>query len=133
RLIAACPSRTVRDLLPGLCETPSMKMRIAGLAIAAACAGCGGDGDSATGPSGSGSAMTFFVSSAKSTTGNIGGLRGADSLCQSLAGAAGAGRRTWRAYLSVEHDASNGNNPTDARSRIGRGPWTNASGAIVAR
>lgn len=78
------------------------------------------------------SGLSFFVTSAKSTTGNIGGLRGADALCQSLAQAAGAGNRTWRAYLSVESDPDNGNRPTDARSRIGNGPWFNAKGAMVA-
>src|ERR1700716_4372026 len=72
--------------------------------------------------------MSFFVTSTRSTTGNIGGLRAADTLCQSLATAAGAGNRTWRAYLSVEHDADNGNQPTNARSRIGAGPWFNAKG-----
>ena len=76
--------------------------------------------------------MSFFVTSAKSTTGNLGGLRGADSLCQTLATAAGVGNKTWRAYLSVERDADNGNRPTDARSRIGNGPWINAKGATVA-
>jgi len=53
-------------------------------------------------------------------------------LCQSLAQAAGAGNKTWRAYLSVERDADNGNRPTDARSRIGNGPWVNAKGVTVA-
>jgi hypothetical protein len=76
--------------------------------------------------------VSFFVTSAKSTTGNIGGLRGADSLCQNLANTAGFGNKTWRAYLSVERDADNGNRPTDARSRIGVGPWYNAKGALVA-
>ena len=80
-----------------------------------------------------GSALSFFVSSAKSTTGNLGGLRGADTLCQSLAAAVGRGSVTWRAYLSVERDADNGNRPTDARSRIGIGPWFNAAGAMVAK
>jgi hypothetical protein len=102
--------------------------------FAAASASCGGtDINEATGPSRSGSPMTFFVSSAKSTTGNIGGLSGADNLCKTLATAVGAGNRIWRAYLSVERDASNGNRPTDARSRIGNGPWTNANGALLAR
>ena len=78
------------------------------------------------------SSLSFFVTSAKSTTGNIGGLRGADALCQSLAQAAGSGGRTWRAYLSLERDADNGNRPTDARSRIGNGPWVNAKGVTVA-
>ena len=76
--------------------------------------------------------MSFFVTSAKSTTGNLGGLRGADNLCQNLASAAGVGNKTWRAYLSVERDADNGNRPTDARSRIGNGPWLNAKGVVVA-
>jgi hypothetical protein len=76
--------------------------------------------------------MSFFVTSTRSTTGNIGGLRAADTLCQTLATAAGAGNRTWRAYLSVEHDADNGNQPTNARSRIGVGPCFNAKGVMVA-
>jgi len=76
--------------------------------------------------------MTFFVSSATNMTGDLGGLRSADNRCQMLATAAGAGGRTWHAYLSVERDADNGNRPTDARSRIGSGPWVNAKGATVA-
>ena len=76
--------------------------------------------------------MGFFVTSATSVTGNLGGLAGADALCQSLATAVGFGSKTWRAYLSVERDASNGNRPTDARSRIGNGPWVNVNGVTVA-
>ncbi len=103
---------------------------LAGLALVAACvAACGSNN---TAPSQSGSTMSIFVTSSRSSTGNIGGLGGADSLCQNLATAAGAGNKTWRAYLSVERDASNGNRPTDARSRIGTGPWFNAKGALVA-
>ncbi len=85
-----------------------------------------------TAPTQSGSTLSFFVTSARSTTGNIGGLRGADSLCRTLATAAGAGNKVWRAYLSVERDADNGNRPADARSRIGNGPWFNAKLALVA-
>src|SRR5262245_46711223 len=85
-----------------------------------------------TAPTATGPALSFFVTSAKSTTGNLGGLRGADNICQTLATAAGAGSKRWRAYLSVERDADNGNRPTDARSRIGSGPWFNAKGALVA-
>ena len=96
--------------------------------------GCGGSSNSTTSPSSATApTMSFFVSSAKSVTGNLGGLRGADSLCQNLAAAAGFGGKTWRAYLSVERDADNGNQPTHARSRIGNGPWVNAAGVIVAR
>jgi hypothetical protein len=76
--------------------------------------------------------LSFFVTSATSPTGNLGGLRGADSLCQSLATTVGAGSKTWRAYLSVERDPDNGNNPTNARTRIGAGPWVNAAGVAVA-
>jgi Protein of unknown function (DUF1554) len=74
--------------------------------------------------------MTFFVTSAKSPTGNLGGLRGADNLCQSLAAAVGAGNRAWHAYLSVARDLDN--RPTNARDRIGSGPWVNANGVVVA-
>ena len=85
-------------------------------------AGC--NDDSATAPSGP--AVSFFVTSATSVTGNLGGLAGADATCQRLAGAAGHGGRTWRAYLSVERDPANNNQPTHARDRIGTGPWYNA-------
>ena len=101
-------------------------------AIAWSTLSCGkSSSDSSTAPS-SGSGLSFFVTSTKSTTGNIGGLRGADAMCQSLAQAVGAGNKTWRAYLSVERDADNGNQPTNARTRIGNGPWVNAKGVTVA-
>jgi hypothetical protein len=91
---------------------------------------CGDDG----GPtSPSAGAMTFFVSSATSVTGNLGGLAGADATCQRLAAAVGQGTgRVWRAYLSVERDPANGNRPTHARDRIGLGPWVNANQVVVA-
>ena len=98
------------------------------LVFVAACGGSNND----TAPTQVGFTMSFFVTSSRSTTGNLGGLRGADGLCQNLANAAGAGNKAWRAYLSVERDADNGNRPTDARSRIGNGPWFNAKGALVA-
>jgi len=66
--------------------------------------------------------MGFFVTSAKSKTGNLGGLVSADRICQSLAAAAGQGDKTWRAYLSAERDPANNNNPTHARDRIGTAP-----------
>jgi hypothetical protein len=75
--------------------------------------------------------MGFFVTSAKSKTGNLGGLAGADKICQSLAAAVGLGDKTWRAYLSAERDPANNNNPTNARDRIGNGPWFNANGLMV--
>ncbi|GAA0567705.1 hypothetical protein GCM10009416_02180 [Craurococcus roseus] len=73
--------------------------------------------------------MGFFVTSANPGKGaDLGGLAGADAHCQSLARAAGAGNRTWRAYLST-----GGASPVNARDRIGRGPWRNARGDVVAR
>jgi len=105
------------------------------LALVVLAGGCGkSDDPGSTTPTTAAptSTLGFFVSSSTSNTGNLGGLRGADARCQTLAAAVGAGGRTWRAYLSVERDADNGNQPTDARSRIGSGPWLNARGAPVA-
>ena len=66
--------------------------------------------------------MTFFVTSAGSGKGaNLGGLDGADQHCQALAKAAGAGDRTWRAYLSTQAPALNDPNYVNARDRIGTG------------
>jgi hypothetical protein len=89
--------------------------------------------DDTSGPTDDDTAMTFFVSSTGSATGNLGGLSGADARCQGLASSAGQGNRTWRAYLSVERDPGNANGPTHARDRIGVGPWFNAAGALVAQ
>jgi hypothetical protein len=97
--------------------------------LAAVSAGCGRTYPTSPTPT---SPMTFFVTSTTSATGNLGGLSGADATCLQLATASGAGGRTWRAYLSVERDPASNNNPTDARSRIGSGPWVNANGATIA-
>lgn len=76
--------------------------------------------------------MGFFVTSANSGKGaDLGGLAGADKLCQSLAQAAGAGNRTWHAYLSTS--TFGGGKTVNARDRIGRGPWYNAKGVLIAR
>lgn len=76
--------------------------------------------------------MSFFVTSVGSGNGaNLGGLAGADKHCQALATAAGAGNRTWHAYLSTS--AANGQPAVNARDRIGQGPWFNAKGARVAQ
>jgi hypothetical protein len=73
--------------------------------------------------------MTFFVTSVGSGNGaNLGGLAGADKHCQDLASAAGAAGHTWHAYLSTQGDGA-----VNARDRIGKGPWTNAKGAVVAK
>ena len=75
--------------------------------------------------------VTFFVTSAGSGKGaDLGGLSGADRLCQTLASAVGAGGRTWRAYLSTQ--ASGGAASVNARDRVGRGPWQNAKGVVIA-
>lgn len=76
--------------------------------------------------------MTFFVTSVSSGKGaDLGGLEGADRHCQSLAQAAGAGQRTWRAYLSTQ--AMGGAQAINAKDRIGRGPWQNAKGVVIAK
>lgn len=76
--------------------------------------------------------MTFFLTSVGSGDGaNLGGLAGADAHCQKLAAAAGAGNKTWRAYLSAS--AADGKPAVNARDRIGTGPWHNARGTMVAR
>ena len=75
--------------------------------------------------------MSFFVTSAGSGKGaDLGGLDGADRHCQSLAKATGSRDRNWRAYLSTS--ASGGYPAVNARDRIGRGPWQNAKGVVVA-
>ena len=76
--------------------------------------------------------MTFFITSAgPGKGGDLGGIEGADRHCQSLAQAAGAGSRTWRAYLSTQ--SAGGTPAINARDRIGRGPWQNAKGEAIAQ
>ena len=70
----------------------------------------------------------FFITSAGTGTGDVGGLAGADKICQQLAKATGAGNRTWRAYLSTT-----GAGAVSARDRIGTGPWYNVKGALIAQ
>jgi hypothetical protein len=75
--------------------------------------------------------MSFFVTSAAGQpSANYGGLEGADKYCQTLATKAGAGAKTWRAYLSTQ--ALNGATAVNARDRIGKGPWVNAKGVQIA-
>src|SRR5258708_16960982 len=75
--------------------------------------------------------MSFFVTSAGAGKGgDLGGLDGGDRHCQSLARATGSRDRNWRAYLSTS--ASGGYPAVNARDRIGRGPWQNAKGVVVA-
>jgi len=73
--------------------------------------------------------MSFFITSVGSGKGaDLGGLEGADRHCQQLAQAAGAGGKTWHAYLSTQ-----GQGAVNARDRIGRGPWVNAKGQTIAK
>jgi hypothetical protein len=80
---------------------------------------------------------SFFVTSTPIGNGaNLGGLAGADNQCQTLAQAAGAGTnasgaKVWRAYLSTQ--AADGKPAVNARDRIGKGPWKNAKGVVIAK
>lgn len=103
-------------------------LALGAVALLAACA----TPSSSTGP------MSFFITSAGSGRGaDLGGLAGADAHCQRLAAAAGAGSKTWRAYLSTPPTFQSGTTPAvaavHARDRIGKGPWHNAKGALIAR
>ena len=76
--------------------------------------------------------MSFFITSSGSGNGAaLDGLAGADQRCQTLAKAVGAGNKTWRAYLSAA--AAGGQPAINARDRIGKGPWYNAKGVMVAK
>jgi hypothetical protein len=75
---------------------------------------------------------SFFLTSAGPGKGaDLGGIEGADKHCQSLAQAAGAGAKTWHAYLSTQ--AADGKPAVNARDRIGKGPWQNTKGVVIAK
>lgn len=109
-------------------KTRPLILAVAAASLLAACAT-----PAPTGP------MSFFVTSVGSGKGaDLGGLAGADAHCQKLASAAGAGGKTWRAYLSVPGAFPSPANPAgvpsvNARDRIGNGPWFNAKGELIAR
>jgi hypothetical protein len=110
-------------------KTRALALTASAIALLSACA-------TATAPSTG--PMSFFITSAGSGKGaDLGGLAGADAHCQQLASAAGAGGKTWRAYLSVPGSFPSANSPgvasVNARERIGNGPWHNAKGALIAR
>jgi hypothetical protein len=77
--------------------------------------------------------MSFFVASDTSKTGNLGGLKAADDRCNRLAKAAGVKDRTFAAYLSAEKKGDGDDSPVHARDRIGKGPWYNARGVMLAK
>lgn len=106
-------------------DNPKRQWGVAAVAVTVAVLGaCGSMPAGKTG-------MSFFVTGAGPGKGaDLGGLAGADRHCQALASAVGAGNRTWRAYLSQQPTA---NVPgINARDRIGKGPWTNAKGVVIA-
>lgn len=75
--------------------------------------------------------MSFFITSVGTGKGaDLGGLEGADRHCQQLAQAAGAGGRTWHAYLSTQ--SAGGKPAVNASDRIGQGPWRNAKATLIA-
>src|ERR1700731_3368528 len=75
---------------------------------------------------------TFFVTSAGPGKGaDLGGIEGADKQCATLASAAGATAKTWHAYLSTQ--AADGKPAVNARDRIGKGPWQNSKGVVIAK
>jgi hypothetical protein len=114
-------------------KTRTLVMSAAAIALLTAC--------QTTPPAAPTGPMSFFITSVGSGKGaDLGGLAGADAHCQKLAaasGAAGAGAKTWRAYLSVSPTFATQTAPAvpavNARDRIGAGPWFNAKGAMVAR
>jgi len=82
-------------------------------------------------PGAQASGMSFFITSSGAGNGaDLGGLAGADARCEMLARAVGSEGKTWRAYLSVQ--AADGQRSVNARDRIGRGPWRNVEGVVVA-
>jgi hypothetical protein len=82
-------------------------------------------------PAQSANASFFVTSNGIGNGANLGGLAGADNHCQALAQAAGAGAKTWRAYLSTQ--AADGQPAVNARDRIGKGPWQNTKGVVIAK
>ncbi|MEO7402003.1 MAG: hypothetical protein ABIV07_14765 [Polaromonas sp.] len=101
------------------------RLKLALLASAAALGACSPMASTSQNP------MSFFVTSANPGKGaDFGGLAGADAYCQRLASSANAGNKNWRAYLSTTD--SGGSPAVNARDRIGRGPWQNAKGVVVA-
>ena len=105
--------------------------RIAGVATLCVLGSCLAVAQDRGGKKGPPPQMSFFVTSEGGGKGaDLGGLAGADALCQRLAGASGqpgASSKSWHAYLSTQ-----GSGAVDARDRIGNGPWYNAKGQQIA-
>ncbi len=104
----------------------SLTMLTSGTALGQAAGGAAGGAAAAVN-----TAMGFFITSVgKGDGGNLGGLAGADAHCQTLAAAAGAGNRTWAAYLSTQATATEP--AVNAKDRIGTGPWYNQKAVLIA-
>jgi hypothetical protein len=105
--------------------------RIAGVATLCVLGSCLAIAQDRGGKKGPPPQMSFFATSEGGGKGaDLGGLAGADALCQRLAGASGqpgASSKTWHAYLSTQ-----GSGAVNARDRIGNGPWYNAKGQQIA-
>jgi hypothetical protein len=86
---------------------------------------------SAAQPAQAQSASFFLTSAGPGKGADLGGIDGADKHCQSLAQAAGAGAKTWHAYLSTQ--AADGKPAVNAKDRIGKGPWQNVKGVVIAK
>lgn len=99
-------------------------MDAAGSSDTGAAADMARDGAGAASDGGASPMMSFFVTSEKSATGNLGGIAMADAKCKRLAEAAGVTGKTWKAYLSTSTE--------NARTRIGQGPWHNFKGQMIA-
>jgi hypothetical protein len=111
---------------------------LSSIAAAALVAGCAAPSSGAPAAPAATGPMSFFITSVGSGKGaDLGGLAGADAHCQKLAAAAGAGGKTWRAYLSVPPTFATQTAPAvpaiNARDRIGNGPWFNSKGVMIAR
>jgi hypothetical protein len=109
-----------------------MNGRLKAIGVAAALIGAAACTQAQAQQAGASKKMSFFVTSTGSGNGaNLGGLAGADKICQARADSVGAGKRNWRAYLSTS--AATGQPGVNARDRIGRGPWYNAKGIKIAQ
>lgn len=131
----ACTAMTTRARAVARRTTFVRALALACVACSALSACNGSNDDPATGAAAAGASddksMSFFVTSEGGPSGaNLGGLDGADALCQQRATAVGAGNRTWHAYLSTQ--ATPSAPAVNARDRIGTGPWHNARGDVIA-
>jgi hypothetical protein len=116
--------KTSEDLMPALAQSLSRLCLVSVAAFAAGIVAQPAQAQSAN--------TTFFVTSVGAGKGaDLGGIEGGDKQCQTLAAAAGAGAKTWHAYLSSQ--AADGKPAVNARDRIGKGPWQNSKGVVVAK